>query len=587
MLTSSSCSNLKKAWSSYLRGVQATPSSHGCLLNIGIAASFTIEPILPYLGGSLLEKDFHPSFSIASYNQIHQVCFNYSTMFSDADPNVIILLWRIEDLSPSVVERVDNSYSDLLEKMIDGLLNAVEILRAQFDGEIIISVPPYPSNSVFSTHDLDQSTELILLYRRLVSRWIDGIKRIKHIRMLDLDNLLSQSGYNNCLDIRKWYLYKQPYTEDFYLKVAKQMTRIIASQKRSPKKCIVLDCDNTLWGGIVGEDGLKGIQLGQDFPGVVYRDFQSYLLQLSHKGIFLAVASKNNEGDVLEVFDFHDAMVLKREQIAVFEVHWEDKISSLKRIAEELNIGVDSLVFVDDSAKEIAEVKERLPDVTCFMVPAEIVELPKLLQETELFDIGSVTADDLERVERMHVEKTRKLEAKTMSKQSFMESLSLEIHVFSSKVNHIARVAQLINKTNQFNLTTIRRTQAEVEQMILSDSYQVLGLEVNDRFGNYGLVGVAIVERLSESEWLIDTLLMSCRVLGRGVETAFLAKVCEAVKYSGGKKIIAEYRPTNKNSQVKDLYKEHGFLHERDNVWSMFLDEILLPPEYVKVTLDI
>ena len=304
---------------------------------------------------------------------------------------------------------------------------------------------------------------------------------------------------------------------------------MIAAEKLSPKKCVVLDLDNTLWGGIIGEDGLAGIQLGDDFPGKAYRDFQRHLLYLKSKGVLLAVASKNNPEDAYEVFDKHDAMVLSRKDIAAFEIHWESKVESIKRVAKKLNIGLDSLVFVDDNPKEIGEVTERLPDVSCVMVPEELAYLPGLLAETDFFDFAEVTDEDRRRTEMMAADNIRQETQETMSEEEFRKSLNLKIDVFAAQKQHLARVTQLINKTNQFTMTTIRRTQDEVETLANSKEALVLGMDIKDKYGDYGLVGVAILKKDIKS-CVIDTLLMSCRVLGRGAEDTFIAKIAEAAK---------------------------------------------------------
>jgi FkbH-like protein len=333
---------------------------------------------------------------------------------------------------------------------------------------------------------------------------------------------------------------------------------MIASEKFSPKKCVVLDLDNTLWGGIIGEDGLVGIQLGDEFPGKAYRDFQKYLLQLKSKGVLLAVASRNNPDDAYEVFDKHDAMVLSRKDIAAFEIHWDSKVESIQRVARTLNIGIDSLVFVDDNPKEIGEVSERLPEVTCVMVPEELAYLPGLLSDTDLFDFSQITEEDRRRTEMMAAESLRKQTQDVMSEDEFRRSLNLRVKVFQAETQHLARVTQLINKTNQFNLTTVRRTQDEVEALAKSKNVMVLGMDIVDKYGDYGLVGVAILKK-EGTVCVIDTLLMSCRVLGRGAENAFLAKLGEAANTLGCEELSGMYIPTAKNGIVKDLYKRLGF----------------------------
>ena len=554
-----------------LNGIDANENP----LKIGIAGSFTTDPLVPYLGGQLLRRGLtNPTLTVGPYNQIYQLCFDPQTLLGDVD--IIVILWRLEDLLK------DNF--DAVQSEIDRLLDAIQTLRKKFDGMLIVATPPYPQIPAFDVHDLQQPSSGSIFYSSIVQRWTDGLNQVGGIQLLGLDTLLSQSGYEASQDIRKWYLYKQPYTEAFWARTGNQIARIIAAQSISAKKCIVLDCDNTLWGGIVGEDGVAGIEIGEDFPGSAFTDFQRYLLHLRSRGIFLAIASKNNAEDVDKVFEKHDAMVLQREHISVFQVHWNSKVESLQAIANILNIGVDSLVFIDDSPKEIDEVKQRLPEVSCFLVPEDTAYLPGLLRNSGLFDLSDVTEDDRNRADRMLVESERQLSSENLSEQEFLSSLELEVTVFEAEPTHIARIEQLINKTNQFNLTTIRRTQDEVKALSASPDARVFAIEVADRFGEYGLVGVAIVSPATHSEWNLDTLLMSCRVLGRGVETAMIARIADAARQCGCSALRGHYLATKKNRLVKDLFMDHSFSPDGDD-WIIDVDAVKKPPDYVSSTL--
>jgi FkbH-like protein len=392
-------------------------------------------------------------------------------------------------------------------------------------------------------------------------------------------------GTKHAHDSRKWLLYRQPYTETFWQEIGRLLGRILAAEKISPKKCIALDLDNTLWGGIIGEDGLQGIQLGDDFPGKAYRDFQQTLVCLKKKGVLLAVASKNNPEDVYEVFDKHDAMILSRKDFAALEIHWDSKVESIRRVAKKLNIGLDSIIFVDDNAKEIGEISERLPDVTCVVVPEELAELSDLFAETDFFDFAEITDEDRRRTEMMAADSARLEIQEAMSEEEFRKSLNLKIEVFAAQKQHLARVTQLINKTNQFNLTTVRRTQDEVEELVGSKDALVLGMDIKDKYGDYGLVGVTILKKKAKS-CVIDTLLMSCRVLGRGAEETLIAKLAEAAKSLGCDEIRGRYIATSKNAMVKDFYRRFNFRHEPQNdEWFLRITEAPRMPENIDAIL--
>lgn len=583
---------VRDVWRRFARERKRAPAPTDEAFTIGLAATFTAEALLPYLGGHLLLAGSEaPDIAICPYNQVVQLCLDPSALLERERIDAIVILCRIEDLAAERLARAlageETALAEIQEE-IDQLLRALESLRGHFAGALIVSTLPYPSTAPFDRDELDQATTGAVLHGNLARRWADGLAAIERLTLLDLDGLLQLEGQVHAHDARGWYLYRQPYTGSFLSRIGQQLARIIRAQSGAAKKCIVVDCDNTLWGGTVGEDGLSGIGLGEDFPGRAFRDFQGHLLRLRDRGIFLAVASKNNAEDVFEVFDEHDAMLLTREHVAVFEVHWDSKVDSLRRIAAALNIGTEALVFIDDSPREIAEVKERLPEVTCLLVPEETAELPDLLRGCALFDLAEVTEDDRRRAERMRAEQVRQESRAGLTEEEFLRSLELKVAVSEAEPRHMARVTQLINKTNQFNLTTIRRTQSEVEALAAVPGNLILVMEVKDRFASYGLVGVAALSDQGNGRWWIDTLLMSCRVLGRKAETALISRVSEAVRRRGGATLVGEYRPTRKNVLVKDLFREHHFQQDSaTGQWLLSISETRQPPDCVEVSLHL
>src|SRR5215475_7995396 len=456
----------KLAWRQYVAAQrqQANPEFD---MRTAIAGSMTVEPLEPHLGAYLLSKRFKPQITVGPFNQLRQICLDHQAVLGSGNLNAVVLLWRLEDLFPDMLTRClhnPQALSDLLDE-VKSFSDSLAHLRKSFNGVLIVSTPPYPSMPGFELSDTGQASAGMAIFNAIAQFWAEEIGRLERVRLFDLHGLMLNTGMKQAHDLRKWMLYRQPYTEAFWQEIGRMVGRIISAEKISPKKCVVLDLDNTLWGGIIGEDGLGGIQLGDDFPGKAYRDFQRHLLYLKSKGVLLAIASKNNPDDAYEVFDKHDAMVLSRKDIAALEINWESKVESIKRVAKKLNIGVDSLVFVDDNPKEIGEVTERLPGVSCVMVPEELAYLPGLLAETDFFDFAEVTEEDRLRTEMMAADNIRQQTQETMSEEEFRKSLNLKIDVFAVQKQHLARVTQLINKTNQFTMTTIRRTQDEVEAL--------------------------------------------------------------------------------------------------------------------------
>lgn len=575
----------KSAWRQYQAEQKATPAAAD--MRVAIAGSITVEPLEPFLGAHLLDKKFRPHITVGPFNQLRQICQDHKGVLGGDNFNAIALIWRVEDLFPDMLARCLDSPAAIAELLreVKGFSDAVAQLRKNFGGTLIVSTLPWPAMPGFALSEMGQASAGGLAFKAVSQFWTQEITKLERVRLFDLHGLMLNAGLKQAHDVRKWQLYRQPYTEAFWADIGRMLGRMIAAEKISPKKCIVLDLDNTLWGGVIGEDGLGGIELGDEFPGKAYRDFQRYLMHLKSKGVLLAVASKNNPEDAYEVFDKHDAMVLSRKDIAVFEIHWESKVESIKRIAKKLNIGLDALVFVDDNPKEIGEVTERLPEVSCVMAPEETAYLPGLLAETDFFDFAEVTDEDRRRTEMIATDNIRQQAQETMSEEDFRKSLNLRIDVFAAQKQHLARVTQLINKTNQFNLTTLRRTQDEVEALADANDALVLGMDIKDKYGDYGLVGVTILKKQNKT-CIIDTLLMSCRVLGRGAEATFIAKMAEAAKTLGCDEMRGKYIPTQKNAMVKDLYQRFNFTHDaKTDDWVVKIAEAPSTPAHIDAAL--
>ena len=536
-----------------------------------IAATFTANPLVPYLGVKCTGDDGSiPLITVAPYDQIFQVCLNWQSMFPDRAPTAIILMWRIEDVLRSELQEFLRGNLAALDRALDKLDElraAVSSLRQSFSGVIVVSIPPFPHGPDHDVRAARTSMTAGMFHRRIIDKWIAGVNDIAGISFIDLDGVQRLVGIERSIDERKWYLYRQPFTEEFWHEVAEDLCATLKRQRSAAKKCLIVDCDNTLWGGIIGEDGLEGVALGEDFPGSAFRDFQQQLLTLRSKGVMLAICSKNNEQDVWDVFDRHDGMVLKREDFVAHRINWREKATNIESIAQELNIGLDSLVFIDDSPLEIDLVRNALPMVACIQVPSDVARLPSSFNSFRLFDRELVSEEDRIRSEMMLQEKDRKALATSVSSEEFAKALKLTVDFFEVKAEHIARVTQLINKTNQFNLTTQRRTAAEVSKLCDAPGARVFAWRVADRFGDYGLVGVAILMHTAGDFIVIDTFLMSCRVLGRGVENAVFAAMAAYARLQGATKLRGRYIPTQKNSLVADLYRDHGFIPTGDSYW--------------------
>ena len=322
------------------------------------------------------------------------------------------------------------------------------------------------------------------------------------------------------------------------------------------KKCIVLDLDNTLWGGVLGEDGISGIKIGGDYPGKAFAFFQKSLLQLSKAGVILTVCSKNNETDVQEAWDKNPFMVLKKEHFAAYRINWTDKATNIKELAEELNIGLDSFVFVDDNPTERELIKQMLPMVSVPEFPAQPYELPVFFKQlvNEYFKVYSITDEDKKKTEQYKANAARAQAQHSFTDfGAFLESLDIQITIEAANEFNIPRIAQMTQKTNQFNLTTKRYTDADVKGF-LADGWKIWCISVADRFGDNGITGCIFVNGDT-----IDTFLLSCRILGKGIEKAFIKMILAILKDNGVETVKAAFLPTAKNAQVADFYDRCGF----------------------------
>lgn len=341
-------------------------------------------------------------------------------------------------------------------------------------------------------------------------------------------------------------------TKDFQIWWNRKMDSIALKRK----KCIVLDIDNTLWGGVLGEDGISGIKIGGDYPGKAFAFFQKSLLQLSKSGVILTICSKNNEADVLEAWEKNPFMALKKEHFAAYRINWTDKATNIKELADELNIGLDSFVFIDDNPTERELIKQMLPMVSVPEFPTQPYELPIFFKQLvgAYFKVYSITDEDKKKTEQYKANAARAQAQHSFADfGAFLESLDIQITIETANEFNIPRIAQMTQKTNQFNLTTMRYTDSDIKGF-LADGWKIWCISVADRFGDNGITGCIMVNGDS-----IDTFLLSCRILGKGIEFAFIKRILAFLKEDGIDTVKATYFPTAKNAQVADFYDRCGF----------------------------
>jgi FkbH-like protein len=404
------------------------------------------------------------------------------------------------------------------------------------------------------------------------------------VYVLDLARAALEIGLDRFNDPKLAYVARIPWSLPAQIEIGRRMARHLRALSFPACKCLVVDLDGTLWGGVLGEDGPDGIALGAEYPGLAYQDFQRALAGLRARGILLAIASKNDGAIVREVFAKHPDMVLRWEDFAAVQIHWEDKASSLRAIARVLDIGTDALAFYDDSPVEREWVRGQLPEVTVIEVPERPLERVRALSDSGAFDQLRISDDDRRRADAYREEEDReRLRALAVSPEEFWRGLGTTVRVGSLDAENLPRVVQLMAKTNQFNVATRRHTAAQVEAMLEAGAVG-LWLRARDRYGDYGLVGVALAVPETEETWRIDTFLLSCRALGRRVEDALLAALAQRVARRGGRCLIGEFVATARNRPAERFFAEHRFapLDSNGRMWRLELDAASLePPPFV------
>jgi FkbH-like protein len=401
--------------------------------------------------------------------------------------------------------------------------------------------------------------------------------------VVDIERLAGAHGKTRCINYEMYYRGAVALSESFLPIITDEYMSYIKALKNLTRKCIILDLDNVLWGGILGEDGFDGIKLGGGPMGRAYADFQRLLLSYYNRGIILATNSKNNCGEALRVIQEHPS---------IMRINWKDKVENMIDLADELNLGLESMVFVDDSPQERERIRQALPQVFVLDLPVSPFRHCEALHNVKDFNSLILSEEDTRRGDMYYAKRKRRDLLKSKGNlEDFLKSLDIRAEVKYVNSFTMPRITSLINRTNQFNVTTRRYNLAEVEEMCSQpDEFGIYNMRIRDKFGDEGIVGVAIV-RKEGRKWVIDTFLISCRVIGRKVETALLAKIVEDAQREGASFLIGEFIPTKKNAPAKSLYSDHGFemIEEEDAavLWELNLNEgTVKTPDWVRITYE-
>lgn len=519
----------------------------------------------------------------ADYNQIDaQLLDKNSEVYAfDADE---ILVWLATDkLYEEFLDLPLGMRNNFAEETIQKIHHYWSLISENCRARIIQPNFTEIDDKVLGQYSCKVDSTFVFQIRKLNYLLQISMAERKNVYPIDLLAVQIQLGQQIFYDASIYYNAKMTISMDALPYVAKSVIDVIRAMEGKIKKCLIMDLDNTLWGGVIGDDGLGGIEIGELGKGHAFWDLQRWIKQLKECGIILAVCSKNNEDTAKEPFEKHEEMVLRLSDISVFVANWNDKASNIKLIQETLNIGMDSIVFIDDNPFERNLVKSIIPEIEVPDLPEDPALYLGYLQECNYFDTVSFTGESADRTKQYQAEyERRQLQMSFDSIDEYLESLEMVGEVKPFEPIRYARIAQLTQRSNQFNLRTVRYTEDEIERIANDDKYITLYYTLRDKFGDHGLVSVVIMEKISEEELFVDTWLMSCRVLKRGMEEFIVNGMIRAAKVAGYKIVRAEYIKTAKNAMVKDIYKTMGFTEIGDNKYIVSVDKYETKKNYIK-----
>jgi len=530
-------------------------------INIALVTNFTDDVLQKFFIALSLENNIYPRLFVEPYKQYFLDLPNRQSKLWAFDADITYFFFDVHAYGSSDLAVNDEYFLQLVSQ--------IEVYAKDRRGHVIVCTFPLPLASAYGNLEGENR-----LYNHVVAANLhirELAQRIENVSVFDVNRIIGLHGDLVVRDLRSLYAFDVPFRNEFFLAVTREMISYILAMRGRSRKCLVVDLDNTLWGGVVGEVGAHNIVLGPGYPGLAYQSFQRVIRSYYDRGIILAIASRNNAEDVEEVFLGNKNMILEKHHFASIQLKWLPKSELLKNIAVELNIGLDSLVFIDDDAANREEVRLALPTVLVPELPSRPEEFVKTLFSLTCFNQLKLTDEDRLRG-HMYAAERKRTEILTSPHDSheYLSKLGITIVLHENDVDAIPRLAQLSQKTNQFNLTTRRYSEEELLR-IIHDGGKLYSAAVSDNFGTYGVVFFAILLPNENGAAYIDTLLMSCRAMARGVEYAVFDAILEQVKLLGYTRLTASFLPTQKNAPARDFLPSLGFLQELDDDTSFVL----------------
>ena len=529
----------------------------GC--KIAILGDCATQHIATALRGWGYEAGLRYEVFDADYNQIDAQTMDPGSELYEFAPAYVVIANCTEKLYDAYCGFPLQERSRFAESMRDRMVVIWQRIASRMNARMLQFNFPAWDDRVFGDFGAKTPDSFSYQLRKLNFLLAESCAEYKNVFIVDIDGLQSRLGEAQVRDPKMYCIAKMPFRTDFLPYIAKQITDTVLAASGSFKKCIVLDLDNTLWGGVIGDDGMDGIQIGELGLGHAFSAFQQWLKEMKNRGIILCVCSKNNEDTAREPFEKHPEMVLKLEDISVFVANWEDKAGNIRHIQSVLNIGMDSLVFLDDNPFEREAVRSLIPNITVPELPENPEEYVDYLRSLNLFETASYSEEDRVRTQQYRAEAQRvSLQSQCADYDAYLEGLQMIAEAKPFDSFHFPRIAQLTQRSNQFNLRTVRYTEQEIASIAADDKYVTIYFTLKDKFGDHGLISAVIMEK-QEDRLFVNTWLMSCRVLKRGMEEFIVNKMVSAAAEAGYTTVVGEYLKTAKNAMVSKIYEKLGF----------------------------
>jgi FkbH-like protein len=553
---------------------------------LGLISNANTKLIVPSLIGTAVRHGLQLTVIEVDFNKIDEEIFNEKSNFDGYKIQTILIAidYRGLPLNPKPGDQIHGEEN--IKQCVEYLKNITNSIIKKTKAQIILQNIAPPVESIFGSYERILPGTINWLCSK-INLEIDKLNS-NEIMVLDIKGLASNIGLNNWHDPTIWNLAKISFSQKYTPMYSEYICRILGVKNGKSRRCLILDLDNTLWGGVIGDDGIEGINIGNgDATGEAYVAIQKLAMQLHDRGIVLAISSKNEDHIAREPFKNHPDMILREKHIAVFQANWKDKASNIRAIAESLSLGLESIVFLDDNPAERMQIRKELPQIAVPELPSDPALYPRQLMIAGYFEAIAFSEEDSKRA-NFYQDNAKRI--KILNESSDMESYlnSLEMEAQFKKFDHIgrSRIAQLISKSNQFNLTTKRYTELEIAEIEKDENYYTRQIRLKDILGDNGMISVVICLK-KEKIWEIDTWLMSCRVLGRRVEEIVLQDIIKNAQLEGVTKIIGKYIPTKKNVIVKDHYEKLGFNKrygdEIKEIWELELKNFVFMPLPIKI----